>query len=290
MTNTTINIECTNENIKINGVAISFPVHFKTLKAIFGEPSRHEYDLNWNAVWDDIGVYASYGTWDNIININFLISKHHKLTYFPTHFFSGNILINGKTISHDNFTYIELHKNAVHKLTYEGKSKPYSISIGMNHNYKTEIPKDKYIIKQLDEEQIVFKDFGFKLSIIQELMYNKELIKPKFDLYEFVEWYDKRKIDIEEEGYEPIAEVTQYFKDLPIPKRLAKEITKINQDGGDEIYSQLLAYGDGWEDYWDIENIEDVKLFPNLKEVTLCYAKENVFEALNKIGIKTEWS
>lgn len=78
-------------------------------------------------------------------------------------------------------------------------------------------------------------------------MYNKRLLKPKFDLYEFVEWYDKRKIDIDEEGYQPIPEITQYFKDLSIPNRLASEVTEIYQDGGNEVYMQLLRFGEGCE-------------------------------------------
>ena len=152
-----------------------------------------------------------------------------------------------------------------------------------------EIPKDKYCIKDLEEESIEFKDFGFKLSIIQELMYNQGLIQPKFDLYEFVEWYSEREIDIEEEGYEPIAEVTQYFKDLQVPKKWASEITEIYQDGGNEVYLSLLRFGEGDEDFWDIESSEDAKNFPNLKKVTLCYAKDTILEELNAMGIETKW-
>ena len=152
-----------------------------------------------------------------------------------------------------------------------------------------EIPKDKYVITELNEELIQFSDFGFKLSVIQELMYNKALLQPKFDLFEFVIWYAKRDIDLEKEGYEPIPEVTQYFKDVPIPKKYAAEITEIYQDGGNAIYRQLLRFGEGWEDYWDMETGEDAKQFPNLKKVTLCYAKEHVSDELNSMGINTEW-
>ena len=165
----------------------------------------------------------------------------------------------------------------------------HSLLIKTLDRYIKKIPEDKYLIKELNEELIEFSDFGFKLSIIQELMYNKELIQPKFDLFEFVVWYTKRDIDLEEEGYEPIPEVTQYFKDLPIPKKYASAITEIYQDGGNDIYMQLLRFGEGWEDYWDIEFIDDVKQFPNLKKAVLCYAKNNIVDEMNKIGIKAEW-
>ncbi len=153
---------------------------------------------------------------------------------------------------------------------------------------KNKVPKSKYFTQKLEEEIINFKDFGFKLSVIQELMYNKELLKPKFDLFEFVDWYKERDIDLEEEGYEPIPEVTKYFKDLQIPKRLAKEITEIHQDGGNDIYQNLICFSQGWEDYWNIENVEDIKYFPNLKKVVLCYANNNMIRELTKQGIKVD--
>ncbi|MFL0084918.1 DUF6892 domain-containing protein [Tenacibaculum maritimum] len=149
--------------------------------------------------------------------------------------------------------------------------------------------KNKYSPQQLEAEQIDFVDFGFKICIIQELMYEKELLTPKFDLEEFVENYDKRRINLEEEGYEPIQEVTEYFKKLPVPKRLATEITEIYQDGGNEIYGNLLNFGNGSEEYWDIESSEDAKHFPNLKSAVLCYATVAVFEEFNEMGIESEW-
>lgn len=282
-------IECDKNQIKINGLEVTFPIHLNTLKEIFGEPSRQEYDLLWQVVWDDLGIYTDYGSWDNILNVNFLISGYHELNHFPANFFAGQIKVDNKEITNDNFEEFDFKKHKVRKLTYQGQAEPYSISIVKNFDYKEEIPKDKYILKDIDEELIEFSDFGFKLSVVQELMYNKELLEPKFDLYEFVEWYDKRKIDIEEEGYEPIPEVTQYFRDLPIPKKYASEITEIYQDGGNDIYMQLLRFGQGWEDYWDIEYTDDLKQFPNLKKVVLCYAKENVIDELNNMGINAEW-
>lgn len=76
---------------------------------------------------------------------------------------------------------------------------------------------------------------------------------------------------------------------MPIPKRLAPAITKIYQDGGNAIYLQLLRFGEGWEDFWDIETAEDAKHFPYLKKAVLCYAKENVLDKLNSMGIKASY-
>lgn len=35
-------------------------------------------------------------------------------------------------------------------------------------------------------------------------MYDKELLTPKFDIYDFVKVYEEREIDVDKEGYEPI--------------------------------------------------------------------------------------
>lgn len=285
----TILVACYKDVIYFAGTEITFPTHLNTLIAILGEPSLREFDQLWNVAWDDVGIYTSYGSWDNILDIKFLYSNHHQLEFPPKQFFKGRIMVEGLDIQFGDFDQMLLEKNAINQYTYEGETQPYCIAVGMNFEYKEEISADKYRIKKLTEEKLQFSDFGFKLSIIQELMYNKALLKPKFDLHEFVNWYDKRAIDLEEEGYEPIEEVTQYFRDLEIPKKLAPEITEILQDGGNDIYLNLVRFAEGWEEYWDIEQVGDAKQFPNLKTATLCYAKENVVDDFNALGIKADW-
>jgi len=289
-TNASIIIDCKEDAVTINNVVVSFPTHINTLIEIFGEPTKqkHEY-LGWYVVWDKLGVFLDCGTMSAIFSIKFLKSKQHKLKHYPNQFFKGKILVDNKEIQNTDFKTIEVLKHSINLLTYKGEKQPYAISIGENFNYKEDISKDKYAVKPLDEEVIEFKDFNFKLSIIQILMYEKELLKPKFDVYEFVKHYDKRKINIEEEGYKRIPEVTQYFKDLPIPKRLAAEVIEIYQDGGDEIYLQMLRYGNGSEDCFDIKSAEDAKNFPNLKKAVLCYATKNVLDEFNQMGIQAKW-
>jgi len=83
--------------------------------------------------------------------------------------------------------------------------------------------------------------------------------------------------------------VTQYFKDLPIPKRLAEKVTEIYQDGGNDIYLNLIGFAEGDEECWDILSTEDVGYFPNLKKAVLCYAKDNVLKELSEKGIESKW-
>ena len=94
---------------------------------------------------------------------------------------------------------------------------------------------------------------------------------------------------MDEEGYEPIEEVTQYFRDVPIPKRLAEKVTEIYQDRGNDIYLNLIGFAEGDEEYWDILSTQDVKHFPNLKKAVLCYANDKVLTELNEKGIDAKW-
>ena len=285
-----INIHYQEDAFYINGVRVVFPTSTKVLYEVLEKPSRSgRTETTKTAIdcWDNHGVYANYANASYILHILLITGKHEGIKMQPKRFFKDEILVEGTPFSQLGKHSVELGSHEIHQLIKDGKTLGYSI--GWNPNYKEEIPADKYSISTPDEETIEFKDFGFKVAVIHELMYRKKLLQPQFDVHEFVEWYSKRKINIEAECLEPIPEVTQYFKDLPIPKRLTKEVTEIYQDGGNQIYLQLLINGGGDEDYWDIENTEDIKHFPYLKKATLCYAKEHIVEELNAKGIKSKW-
>jgi hypothetical protein len=299
----TFNLSTT--DFQINNASVKFPLVIDDLRKIFVVADRvNKKKHNTIYTWDELGILA-YSKDGELVEGICLVLQPDTFDFSPKETFSGIFhfdqeeimayytsnkdkrvaLFDGDTsgalVLNDMSVWFELDANEI---------KAIEISAYKKTSEEEGIPKDKYVIKKLDEEEIIFADFGFKLSIIQELMYNKELLVPKFDLFEFVKWYPHRKIDLEEEeGYNPISEITQYFKDLPIPKRLAAEVTEIYQDGGNDIYMNLIRFGEGWETYWDIEHIDDAKQFPNLKTATLCYAKDHVLEELNAIGIKTEW-
>jgi hypothetical protein len=127
---------------------------------------------------------------------------------------------------------------------------------------------------------------------MQELMYNQELLKPKFDLYQFAKFHTARDIDVEAEGYEFIPEVIDYFEQFEIEKALADKITQLNQDGGDDIYLEVLRFWDGEDDVFNIRSFKDAAQFINLKAVSLFYyAPEDrqVLEELKQYGIKYEF-
>lgn len=289
ISNRKILVDCKSESIFINGKELEFPIHMNDLVELFGEPSRKVHDLFWRVMWDEIGVYTHYPTWDYITSVQFLLSQEHQLKHLPTHLFDGEISFNGENFIASQEKRQSFGSNLIKKMTSKEAQSPYAISIAKDFSKEEKIPDDKYLLKPLQEEVVEFEDFGFKIAVIQELMYTKNLLKPKFDLYEFAKWYKNRKIDLEKEGYEPIKEVTEYFRDLPIPKRLAPELTEIIMDGGNKIYTQLICFPEGDENYWNIKSANDAKHFPNLKKVVLSYANKHITADLNNLGIDTSW-
>ena len=139
-------------------------------------------------------------------------------------------------------------------------------------------------------DSVQFKDFNFKLAVIKRLMYQRDLLTPRFDVYDFAAIYTERQIDIEEEGYAIIPEVRVYFEQLEIPAELLPLIKEIDMDGGDTIYGQLYPFWDGEDDVFNIQSVEDAALLPNLKPVTLFYNEnDRILEEFRQRGIAAEW-
>ncbi|MCB1159764.1 MAG: hypothetical protein H7A25_12665 [Leptospiraceae bacterium] len=135
-----------------------------------------------------------------------------------------------------------------------------------------------------------FKDINFKLAVINELMYVQELLEPKFDIFEFAESYKKRKIDTDEEGYDIIPEALEYFKNLQLSAELLQKIERLSQDGGDDVYMNIIPYWDGEDDVFNIKSVEDCKLVPNLKRVTVFYDEdESILEKFREKNIEAEF-
>nr|WP_314603709.1 hypothetical protein [uncultured Capnocytophaga sp.] len=127
----------------------------------------------------------------------------------------------------------------------------------------------KWAFPLTEEKCVQFKSFNFKLAVVQELMYVQEVLRPKFDVYDFCENYTERDIDPEDYYFEVIPEVKKWFMDLPIPTSLAALVTELYFDGGNEIYAQLIPFWDGEDDVFDIESLteEDISQVPNLKTI-----------------------
>lgn len=144
-------------------------------------------------------------------------------------------------------------------------------------------------------KKLQFKDFGFKLAIINELMYMRDILKPELRAEAFIE--KARGLEkgaaydvIEEEGYEMIPEIKTYFEELEITEDMVKDLHKIESDGGDEIYLELIPFWDGEDDVFDVKSADDTDLIPNLKSAVLLfdYPGDELIEAFNAKGVNLE--
>ena len=148
---------------------------------------------------------------------------------------------------------------------------------------------NKWNFPLTEEKCVQFKSFNFKLAVVQELMYVQEVLKPKFDVYDFCENYTERDIDPEEYYFKVIPEVKKWFMDLSIPASLAALVTELYFDGGNEVYAQLIPFWDGEDDVFDIKSLteEDISQVPNLKTIdgTAILMSEQVKDLCKSKGI-----
>ncbi len=294
-------IELTDKGLSINSTLLTFPISLKKLvEELKQSPNRinkpnfinrlFKGSSNTIYTWDDLGIYCYSKGKKRIEEVDILIrkDKSYEFDFMPKKVYQGILAIIGENIHERRLRLTEQTKTLqIYYTLNDDKNNIVELSIS---NCNTPLPpKDKYEIKPTNEDIIEFADINFKYAVINELMYNKEFLKPKFDLNEFVKLYENRLIDLEEEGYDLIPEVVEYFKKLPVPKRLAKEITEINQDGISGIYKNLILFIEGYEDYDNIESSMDAIHFPNLKKAFFSYADENVMQELRNMGIESDY-
>ncbi|MEU4805417.1 hypothetical protein [Actinosynnema sp. NPDC023587] len=135
-------------------------------------------------------------------------------------------------------------------------------------------------------QSIPFTDINFKLAVVQELMYNQDLL-PKFDLGEYAA---EQGFTYDGGSVEAVPEALAHFEALDVPVELAEKITAIEMDGGNEIYLEIAPNWDGEDGLFDVDEFADLRHFPNLKSMTLFYTgNEEALEALRARGIEADW-
>ncbi|MGY6652480.1 DUF6892 domain-containing protein [Amycolatopsis sp. TRM77291] len=135
-------------------------------------------------------------------------------------------------------------------------------------------------------QTISFTDLNFKLAVVQELMYNQELL-PKFDLGQYAA---EKGFTYDGGSVEAVPEALAYFEELEIPAEFAEKITEIEMDGGNEIYLEIAPNWDGEDSLFDVDEFADVAHFPNLKSMTLLYTgNDEALETLRARGIEADW-
>lgn len=121
-----------------------------------------------------------------------------------------------------------------------------------------------------------FRDPGFKLLVIEELMYRQGVLLPKFDIHALAAEYDKREIRVELEGYAIIPEAKTYFANLPIADDLLTRVTTLHQssgmDGGPRHMDHLFPFWDPGAGDGPVpvtaKAVADLDLLPNLTRIS----------------------
>lgn len=109
----------------------------------------------------------------------------------------------------------------------------------------------------------------FKLAIMQELMFEQEVLEPRFDVHAFAADQGKRSFDPDSFDGETIPAVRTWFRKFPVPADAADQVVDLTLDGGNDIYLQLAPLWSGEDDRFLIRSIssEELAQFPNLKHV-----------------------
>lgn len=135
-------------------------------------------------------------------------------------------------------------------------------------------------------QPIPFTDLNFKLAVVQELMYNQDLL-PRFDLREYAA---EQGFTYDAGSVEAVPEALAYFEALEVPVELAEKITEIEMDGGNEIYLEIAPNWDGEDGLFDVDEFADLRHFPHLKSMTLLYTgNEESLATLRARGIEADW-
>ncbi|MDI3405194.1 DUF6892 domain-containing protein [Streptomyces cavernicola] len=117
-----------------------------------------------------------------------------------------------------------------------------------------------------------FKDFNFKLIVIEQLMYIDETLTPRFDLGELLRqqglgddpWEYAYENDL---AYKIVPEARSHFESLEISAELLAGVEELCMDGGNQVYQECAPVWDGEDDLFDVASLDDLALLPNLRRV-----------------------
>ena len=130
----------------------------------------------------------------------------------------------------------------------------------------------------------LFDDFGFKLVVINSLLeeetsFSEELAEMK---EKYVDGFD----ETDDDGYDNIPEMVQFFENLTLTKEDLALVTDLAFDGGEEIYFLLMPYWDGESDELDVKSVKGFEQLPNLEKVDyISMCDEELMEAFTDAGI-----
>ena len=298
----------------INGTSLAFPLSLKDIEAVLGKPDQVVKKDNKfiKYIYDNIGIVFEH---------SFLIKNHLKKskTYIDEEHLISTVFLYYGDVVKSMTGEKELPKQPCQAVVLSDGKSPYFFSdrhrvgdfnlilwtpYGINFNgitetitdtlsisYFPEIKREResYKLKTTDEEVLHFDNINFKLAIIQVLMYDLEVLKPVFNIFDFAEEFSD--LDIDTESMEIIQPALDYFEKLQIPKEYAQHVQEIDMDGGNEIYMNLIPQWDAEDETFDLNEVSEgeLKQFPNLEEATIMSSNfEKVKAVFEESGIAVD--
>ena len=309
-----LEIDLQNNSMIINGTSLDFPLSLKDIEVVLGKPDRVVKKENKfiKYIYDKAGIVFEH---------SFSINNHLKKckTYIDEEHLISTVFLYYGDVVKSMTGEKELPKQPCQAMVLSDGKSPYFFSdrhrvgdfnlilwtpYGTNFNgitetitdtlsisYFPEIKREResYKLKTTDGEVLHFDNINFKLAIIQVLMYDLEVLKPIFNIFDFAE--EASELNIDTESMEIIQPALEYMMNLPIPKKYAEQVQEIYMDGGNEIYMNLIPQWDGEDDSFDLNemSLKELQQFPNLKQATIISSNfEHVKETFDMQGVQVK--
>ena len=298
----------------INGTSLAFPLSLKDIETVLGKPDQVVKRDNKfiKYIYDNIGIVFqhSFSIKNHLKKSKTYINEEHLIStvflYYgdivksmtgekelPKQPCQAVVLSDGKS----PYFFSDRHRvgdfNLILWTTYGTNFNgiPETITDTLSISYFPEIKheRESYKLKETDEELLHFDNINFKLTIIQVLMYDLEVLKPVFNIFDFAE--ESSELNIDTESMEIIQPALEYMMNLPIPKKYAEQVQEIYMDGGNEIYLNLIPQWDGEDDGFDLNEVslKELQQFPNLKQATIISSNfEHVIKTFDKQGVQVK--
>ncbi|MEU0797969.1 hypothetical protein ABZ342_48555 [Amycolatopsis sp. NPDC005961] len=114
----------------------------------------------------------------------------------------------------------------------------------------------------------MFRDFNFKLVVVEKLMYDDQVLTPAFRFADLVPGGDAWQYAYDRgSAYQVQPEARAYFEALEISPGLLATVDELLLDGGLRVYQECAPVWDGEDDLFDITSLTDLALVPNLRRV-----------------------
>ncbi|MFD1832496.1 DUF6892 domain-containing protein [Streptomyces desertarenae] len=117
----------------------------------------------------------------------------------------------------------------------------------------------------------VFRDFNFKLLVVEKLMYWDETLTPAFSLEEHLRTTKGFTGDLQLHAFDNglaftvFDEARDFFERLEIGGELLATVDTLTLDGGHQVYMECAPVWDGEDDLFDVRSLDDLDLLPNLR-------------------------